>query len=138
MSKKIAVFLSMLALVTIVGGGCAKEQSENKNENKTVSSTPLTLDSENAKTDDIVLAVEKNGAGKVKMNWQTNIQPTKGWHIMNSARSQSKQPFWQLVGNGKNEYDWSGISTGKRYFRVCEWTGTECGKMSNEVELEVE
>ena len=141
MSKKIAVFLSLLALITVIGAGCATEQGTEPTEQKADNSTPLTTNTENTIPDtnnNIALTVEKAGAGEVKLSWQTDMKSKTGWRVMNASRPLSEKPFWQLVNGEAKEFTLSGLSAGKRYFSVCAWTGTECFASSKEMELDIE
>jgi hypothetical protein len=139
MQKRLTVALGLVALIALVGAGCAKEavNTEKTDQNKP-EGAPLTINTETNKTSDITLTVEKLGAGQVKLSWQANGENKTGWRLMNASKPQSENPFWQKVPANTKEFEWTGLPSGKRYFRICEWTGTECGQTSNEVESEIE
>ena len=140
MSKQLTIILGAVVVLSLIGAGCSQGTNEEKTNNNAASSTPLTMNTNSTTplTEGIILTVEKNGAGRAKLTWQTTTPSKTGWRVMHSARTQSKTPFWQLVAGDKTGYELNGLTNGKRYFRVCAWTGSACGATSNEVELDVE
>lgn len=81
--------------------------------------------------------------GEVKLQWSTDVGAKNKIRLINGStpgREVTEGAYWQdLVGSNdaSREYIWSGLKSGKRYFRVCELKDGECIQPSNEIEIMV-
>lgn len=141
----------IVALVTgsllFVGAGCSNQpaatpvvpNTEQTNTTPATNETTLPTQSEEA----IALSGEATlVAGEVKLQWNAPMSMEQGnlFQLTNSAqpgKTVAGGAFWQNVGPSTREYIWSGVKTGKRYFRVCVLKEGSCVNESNEIEVVV-
>jgi len=135
MSKKLVGLFGLLAIVALVGAGCAKQEATEQTKN---TNPPLTVA---VKDDALTLTVEKADAGTVNLKWQAgkDLDVKGGFRLWYSGRNiPNDGAYWYWLNSDTRTADWGNIPTGKKFFRVCVWQDDKCGAYSNEVELEVE
>jgi len=135
MSRKFVALFGLLAVVALVGAGCAKEQTEEQTTNP---NPPLTVA---VKDEALVLTVEKTAPGTVQLKWQSgkDLDVSGGFRLWHSGRNiPNDGAFWYWFNSDARVADWGNIPAGQRFFRVCVWQDDQCSAYSNEVELEIE
>lgn len=143
--KKVAAVLLTSALM-LVGAGCSDDSKPNNlitPPANTSTQAPVTTSENTQPVSDFTVSGEATeNVGEVKLQWSApaNIDPANKIRLINGSfpgREVSKGAFWQDLNSSTREYLWTGVKSGKRYFRICELKDDVCVNTSNEIEVMV-
>lgn len=140
--KKLAVSLLMGSLL-LAGAGCVSDtQPTTPAPTNTQSPATNTGTNEQPVSDFTLSGETTENAGEVKLQWSApaNMDLKNKLRIMHSAtpgKTVEEGAFWQNLGPSTREYLWTGVKSGRRYFRICELQGDTCINTSNEIIVEV-
>ena len=145
--KKFSILLASLALMLVLGAGCAdtdlQDETQSKSADTDVSETPITATTNDVLgSGDIELSAQVAGKNTVNFEWQiskTLDDVAEGWRIVYGKDANPTYPstWWFERSKTYREKSWSGLPAGKAHFRVCAVVGEKCDIYSNDVEVEI-
>lgn len=156
--KRISTMFGLVALVLLVGSGCASTTSENKNNPAVKEGTPVavspqknaeprggnTMKQSDTSVTSLVLQGQAIGNRSARFQWDVpeDIEAQVETYIV--VRDTEKNPtypearWWWWRGPVYRALEWSELPLGSAHFRLCAQVGEECIAYSNDLVLEIE
>lgn len=148
MKKQILSLFGLMAIVLLVGAGCAQtqdssikndgESAKNAENQNIVEKTNIEEKNEGS----ITLSAEKtNIAGEVLLSWivPKSLKSDDGYRIIRSLEKNPVWPgsYWFHQDASRDHITWINIPTGIHNFRICRFISGECAEYSNEVSVQI-
>jgi len=136
--------LGAVAVLLLVGAGCAQVESPALEKQATEPVVQNTTDGTTVETvvsdDSITLsAVPTAIPGEVLLTWNvpTELESPEGYRLVRSANVEPRFPgsFWFHQGQERRHITWINVPAGRQYFRLCQFKGGECVAYSNQVSV---
>lgn len=137
MSKKATLFVSALAVLTLIGAGCNQLAEQEKTDDTVVTSTPV------AATDSFALTAKATTPGRASFHWTIPADMNKAdtFRVLNGSVENPTmvRAYWDQFSSDKSAAEFAISPTGSRHFRVCvfDLTKNNCIRYSNDLQLEI-
>lgn len=139
MKAKLSV-AAVLGGLLLVGAGCQQTPPAIPPTQDTETPVANTDTTNQPATTAFTLTADSDANTVVKTSWTapTNLSNDATIRILHSASPNVEFPgraFWTSLAKNKTRFEWDGVPSGKRFFRLCVFEKGACTQYSNEVEV---